>query len=442
MSKWANVARLKILVFATQNNPLAARISLALAGVGFHVAAITAHGHPLRKARKITHHFTYDARFGLASITRAIDRWNPDFLVCTDDFAVMLLQALHQRMAASRNKAARQICDLIELSLGPTSSFSATRNKSDFLALAEHEGLRCPQTSVIPAARAFEPAHGKLSYPVVVKADHSDGGRCVRVVENDVDLRTAVWELQTPCTWRCRRFFGAVLGSDTLSLLMLPLRRTISLQQYVAGRPANRAVVCWKGKVLAGISVEAVEVTHAHGPASVVRLMDHPEMATACERMVRRLNLSGFVGFDFIVDAANRAWLLEMNARVTQISHFLLADGTNLAGALYTQMKRQLPWPGLAPIHGELIALFPNEMIRSPSSSYVRSCQYDVPWEEPELVRAVLNQVLRTGIRKRARSLLEVYFPALAGSLVKLGIIDARTASYALPHLEEVTPPL
>src|SRR5262249_36050093 len=160
-----------------------------------------------------------------------------------------------------------------------------------FSTLVEAEGLRCPTTIVIPATRAFEAVPAELIYPIVVKADKSYGGLCVRVVNSSSDVRAAVWELQTPRTWHntFRRLFGAILGSGVLASLTLPLRRTISLQQYILGRPSNRAVICWKGKVLAGISVEAVEVEHEHGPASVVRLIDHPEMASAAEHMVRRL---------------------------------------------------------------------------------------------------------------------------------------------------------
>src|ERR1700733_11606799 len=333
--------QLKILVFATQNNPMAARISIALACAGFHVAALTRSGHPAREVRKILHHFVYDARSRSKSMVHAIDRWSPDLLVCTDDPAVRELQNLHKRMASAGDKAGRRIS-------------SATSRKSDFLALAELEGLLCPKTIVVPATRQFESAPAELTYPVVVKADHSDGARCVRVVNKVADLRSVVWELQTPSSWRGRRLFGALLGSEALSPLMLSLRRTISLQEYIVGRPGNRAVICWEGKVLAGISVEAVEVTYEHGPASVIRLIDHSEMTAACERMVKRLPLSGFVGFDFIVDSANRAWLLEMNPRVTPTCHLGLADGTNLAGALYTQMQRQPPRSRPAPINRDL----------------------------------------------------------------------------------------
>src|SRR5579872_1782548 len=132
------MSQLKILVFATERTPLAARISIALARVGFHVATLTPDEHPVRQARQIQQHFAYHTRSRLKSIVRAIDRWSPDFLVCTDDFAVRQLQALHQR-AASDDKAGRRIADLIELSLGPPTSFPQMRNKSDLLTLAELE---------------------------------------------------------------------------------------------------------------------------------------------------------------------------------------------------------------------------------------------------------------------------------------------------------------
>jgi hypothetical protein len=159
-------------------------------------------------------------------------------------------------------------------------------------------------------------------------------------------------------------------------------------------------------------------------------------MAAVCEHMVKRLHLSGFVGFDFILDSANRAWMLEMNPRVTQICHFFLADGTNLAGALYTQTQGRVAPSGLAPINHDLIALFPNEIIRSPSSKYLQSCQHDVPWQEPELVRSVLNQVLRKGIPRRLRTFLEYYLPGVVGALVRLGLVGARSASDSPPHLD------
>ena len=418
----------KILVIATQKTPMGARISMALAAVGFRVAALTPHGHPARLTRKIQHHFVYHAHPHLKSIVLAIDKWSPDLFVCADELAVSDLQSLHQRTAASGDKTRRHISKLIELSLGPATSFPAMCNKSDFLAQVEIEGLRCPRTIVIPATRPFVSAPAELTYPIVVKADQSYGGRCVRIVNSKSDVRATVWELQTPTTWRgiFRRLFGAILRSKPLGHFKLPLRRTISFQQFIPGRPSNRAVICWKGRVLAGISVEAVKVMSPNGPASVVKLIDHSEMAIFAERMVKRLDLSGFVGFDFVLDSSNHAWIVEMNPRVTPICHFSIADGTNLAGSLYSQMTGLQPLSRIAPIKSGLIVLFPNEVVRSADSEYLHSCQHDVPWNEPEFVRSVLDQALRTGIPRRVRAFLELYLPAVIGALVRLGLVDPR----------------
>jgi hypothetical protein len=50
---------------------------------------------------------------------------------------------------------------------------------------------------------------------------------------------------------------------------------------------------------------------------------------------------------------------------------------------------------------GKLIALFPQELQRSSHSEFVSTGYDDVPWEDPELVFAVLNSVMKGGILKR-----------------------------------------
>jgi len=125
------------------------------------------------------------------------------------------------------------------------------------------------------------------------------------------------------------------------------------------------------------------------------------------------------------------------------------SDGTDLAAALYAQIERSPPRPRPALINRDMIALFPNEIIRSPSSSYFSSCQHDVPWEEPELVRGVLNQMRRIQIRRQARRFAERHLPAVVGGLVRVGLLDAgaatdtrRPLAVMSAPLEGITPPL
>jgi hypothetical protein len=49
------------------------------------------------------------------------------------------------------------------------------------------------------------------------------------------------------------------------------------------------------------------------------------------------------------------------------------------------------------------IALFPQELLRSPSSEYLSAGYYDVPWEEPELVLAALRSALKAHASIRMR---------------------------------------
>src|SRR4029077_10843429 len=90
--------------------------------------------------------------------------------------------------------------------------------------------------------------------------------------------------------------------------------RPVIAQAYIAGRPANCAVACWEGKVLAQTSVEVLALSAPTGPAKVVRVIDNREMTLAAERIAEKLELSGFFGLDFIIENGTGAtFLIQMN---------------------------------------------------------------------------------------------------------------------------------
>ena len=66
------------------------------------------------------------------------------------------------------------------------------------------------------------------------------------------------------------------------------------------------AVACWKGEVLAGLQGEVLCAQGTHGPSTVVRIIQSEEMAEAAALLVQRLRLSGFCGFDFIIEDGTR----------------------------------------------------------------------------------------------------------------------------------------
>src|SRR5208282_2337045 len=108
-------------------------------------------------------------------------------------------------------------------------------------------------------------------------------------------------------------------------------RSVVNAQEYVNGREATGAVACWNGAVLANLNFEVLNKRDSAGPSSVVRLIDNPEMSAAAEKMVRRLNLSGLHGFDYMLETqTGAAHLIEMNPRATQVGHLNLGPGRDI----------------------------------------------------------------------------------------------------------------
>jgi hypothetical protein len=95
--------------------------------------------------------------------------------------------------------------------------------------------------------------------------------------------------------------------------------------------------------------------------------------------------LSGLHGFDFIIDERSGATkLIEINPRATQIGHFNLGPGRDLAAALFEAVSgRSAAWR--PPIQSADISLFPGEWRRNSQSPYLASTFHDVPRDDPEL---------------------------------------------------------
>ena len=105
-----------------------------------------------------------------------------------------------------------------------------------------------------------------------------------------------------------------------------------------------------------------------------------------------RLKLSGFYGFDFMIEKETGSpYLIEMNPRATQTSHLPLGAGRDLPAALWTMVSGKPAEETESIIRNDVIALFPHEWQRNPASFFLSTAYHDVPWEEPELVREAIE---------------------------------------------------
>jgi carbamoylphosphate synthase large subunit len=377
-----------VLIATTSNWFPTARLAMALAHAGCTVDAVCPSRHPLGKISAVRQTYGYRGLTPLASFAHAIAGSRPDLVVPGDDLATLHLHRLHQRERGT------ETATLIERSLGSPESFPVVYARTAFIELARKQGLRAPQTEVIADARALRDWVKRMGFPTVLKSNGTCGGDGVRVVHTLEEAERAFRLLQAPPLFP-RAVKRALANQDKTLLWPALVRRrsVVNAQEFVAGREATSAVACWKGTVLASLHFEVINKRDSAGPSSVVRLIENPEMSAAAEAIVRRLNLSGMQGFDFMLEAhTGNACLIEINPRATQVGHLRLGPGRDLPAALYAAVSGEAENSAPKVTENDTIALFPQEWMRDPDSAFLRSAHHDVPWEEPELLRACLRR--------------------------------------------------
>jgi hypothetical protein len=377
----------KVLLATTSRWVPTARLAMALANSGCTVEAVCPPRHPLGKTNAVRQTHTYHGLAPLMSFTDAIVATSPDLIVPGDDLATRHLHDLHRRGQREGNAGAL-MCALIERSLGAAESFPVVFARSAFMDLAHQEGIRVPKTEVIKNSDDLRKQAGRLGFPMVLKANGTSGGDGVRIAQTLEEAERTLRTLQAPPLF-ARAAKRALVDHDTTLLWPSLLRRrfVVNAQAFVMGHEATSTICCWEGSVLASLHFEVLNKMHAAGHAAVLRLIEHPEMSVAAEKMVRRLNLSGLYGFDFMLEAhTENAYLIEINPRTTQVGHLALGAGRDLPAALYAALSGDCVPATQKVTEKETIALFPQEWMRDPASEFLRSGYHDVPWEEPALV--------------------------------------------------------
>ncbi len=370
-----------------------ARLSVALANAGFRVEALCPPAHPVTQTSAASRVHSYHGLEPLRSLLRAIAAAKPDLVLPGDDLAARHLHELYRRREQDSSRAAA-LGPLIERSVGSPQYFPIVHSRAAFMELARQEGIRVPETEIIETSEDIKNWVERVGVPTVVKADGTSGGEGVRMIRTAAEAPHAFRKLQAP-PLLARALKRALLDRDqTLIWPSLSRRQpAISVQAFVAGHEATSTIVCWKGAVLASLHFEVLRKCHAAGHATVVRLIENTEISTAVERIVRRMGLSGFCGFDFMLEeSTGNAYLIEINPRATQVGHITLGAGRDLPAALYGAVTGQAITSAPAVTENPTIALFPHEWARDPQSEFLRTGYHDVPWDTPELVQACIRR--------------------------------------------------
>ena len=383
----------RVLLLAALRWPLAARLATAFRALDCAVHAWCPSGHPLVRTSALARRHRASTLAPLRSLRAAIDAAAPDLIVPCDDAAASALARLHRTLDrdGDPDRARRA---LIERSIGHPASCALASARARLMALAEAHGVRVPPTATVDDERALDAWAAQHGFPAVLKTDGSWGGLGVAVVRDLDAARAAYRRMRRVRAWPAISDF--LLRRDATPLLRYAsgARARVSIQRFVAGRAANRAVACWNGEVLAGISVCALRTLNALGPATVVRRIEHADMDEAARRLVRALGSSGLVGFDFVLEAATGLpYLIEVNPRATPICHLPFGAGHDLPSALRARIRADgAALASADTLKADVVAMFPGEWRRNRLSPFLRHAHHDVPWTEPELVRDCLDR--------------------------------------------------
>ena len=366
-----------------------ARLGMALKTLGCRVEFLGLRGHPANFTRAFEKTYVYHPLWPMAGVRRALREAKPDVVIPADELAVLHLAEIGHG-------------DVI----GGARVIAAAESRMELQRVAESEGVAVPEMMEVGRLEDLDGAIRRLGLPLVLKADATSGGQGVRVAATAQEAAKAWTALHRPPSLMRAIYRGVKWREWThVRPWAKGMARGVTAQRFIAGKERTGMAVCREGTVLAWVCLEVVEHWKDRGPSSVVRVIEDRVMEEAMRKVARRLGVSGFCGFDFMVEEGGTPLLIEMNPRPTQLVHLALGPGRDLVAAYVREVlgrsevgdrSKVKEGPG----QGEtVIAVFPQEVQRDAESEWLKpelgKAFHDVPWESAELVRRALGRVPR-----------------------------------------------
>lgn len=376
-----------ILLATTGHLPSTARLAMELVDAGARVSLISPSNHPARVLDLIKDRLIYRAWSPRRSLEAALRRLRPDLVIPCDEITVRDLHAI------ARTTTDRAVKQLIIRSTSPINQFPIITSRAELLSLADRLGVRVPTSRPVLGQTALDEWIKEHSAPFVLKADGSWAGFGVKIISDASKAKGTYSNMTRRASGRLALRESLLEGNHFgIRPWLRRERPAISVQSYVDGWPANIGVACWQGEVLASVCVESVATTSATGPSTAARVIRSPEMEEAARRVVGALGLTGMIGFDFMIEAATGdAYLIEMNPRNTPICAVRLGAGRDLAEALVARLAGRPDRERSPRTEQDIIVFFPDTWIEDPANHLLRTAYHDVPWEEPKLVRVLMQ---------------------------------------------------
>ncbi|MEZ5960047.1 MAG: ATP-grasp domain-containing protein [Hyphomonadaceae bacterium] len=307
------------------------------------------------------------ANRSLPAIARTMaEEFGAHSILAGDDVVFWALAQLVRRLDGLDLSPATRA--MIARSMPNSASAALLSVDSDFI-VAEQNARLCPAPPCVanPSETGAEQFADEVGFPVVVKFDGFASGHGVRLC-ND------------------RRQLLAALAARPEH----PRHAKFVVQKFVRGEVFGVTACGLQGKPLAGFSFVKHRCTSKNGATSVARHAPRRDILDRSFELFGKYGLNGYAGFDYIVDEAGQPFLIEVNPRLMPTGHFSDEFGVDLTATLLAEMRRKPAPKATAPKH-EYVALFPNEWLRDPQSTYLRSAYHDVPQDDPAVAAAMMQ---------------------------------------------------
>ncbi|HEY2865145.1 MAG TPA: ATP-grasp domain-containing protein [Casimicrobiaceae bacterium] len=359
-----------------------ARMARALAKAGCEVSLLAPKDSFAAKSRFVARQHVLPGNAipmeWLRSLIAAVDESGARLVVPCDEMAVRLLFALVLEPPLDLPSAVRSRLEtLITASLGDPAFYQTSIDKILLPPAAEALGIRVPRYALADGVEEAIAFAATLGYPLVLKRRFGFAGEGVAIVTDADHLVREARQLLSP---------------DQLDLGQRHPRQLLA-QAFIRGAYHSQAAATWRGSVLASFAwVRQISTLACKGQTSVLRFVHSPETGVATATLCAAFGLSGFCNAQFVLDENGDAYLLEINRRIVTHMHTGERVGADLAVAMARQLRGLPPEPPAqrASADGPSVAIFPRELFRDPSSRWLRDCPSDVPWDEPELIRAMM----------------------------------------------------
>jgi predicted ATP-grasp superfamily ATP-dependent carboligase len=358
-----------------------ARMPGCLARAGFEVSVLAPRGSLAEKSRFVKNigaiaENTTAAQW-MQAFAEMASATSPDLVLPCDDVSFRLMQMLVFSPPSHLSPAQqRSLVAPVTASLGNPAFYRTSVDKTLLSRAAERLGVRVPPYRLVAQPREAEAFAAEHGWPVVLKRGHSTAGEGVAICADAAQVAHAFAQLMR----------GDPTGiPDAQGAWLLA-------QAHVPGKIRYYAGVAWKGELVSGMAVEKL-AGEPKGPSSVSRYFRSDELRDFSARLARGFEMSGIFAPEFALDARSReAYLLELNRRMTHGTHRGAAMGVDAGAALYAAVTGTPPTTRADLDDGEehLCVHFPAEWMRDPDSRWLTDHPVDVPWEEPELLQAMV----------------------------------------------------